>query len=160
MDFLIIDDDKSFRDATCLLIDGEGHYAESASSRESGLARLKEDKFDAVLLDLFLGSDSGLEVLPQILAHQPNLPVVIFTAQGTLKNAVEAMRRGAVDFLEKPFTREQFHVVLARVQRFHQLNQSIERLEQEVNVLARLQRSHVQKIRRRGRIARNVPEQR
>jgi len=61
-----------------------------------------------------------------------NLPVVMFTAQGSVKNAVEAMRRGAVDFLEKPFTREQFHLVLARVQRFHQLNQNIERLEREV----------------------------
>src|SRR4051812_39240012 len=102
MDFLIIDDDKTFRDATCLLIDGEGHYAESASTAELGLARLKEDKFDAVLLDLFLGRDNGLDILPQILAHQPNLPVVIFSAEGTLKTAVEAMRRGAADFLEKP----------------------------------------------------------
>jgi NtrC-family two-component system response regulator AlgB len=50
-----------------------------------------------------------------------------------VKTAVEAMRRGAVDFLEKPFTREQFHLVLARVQRFHQLNQNIERLEREVS---------------------------
>src|SRR5436309_8248467 len=98
MDFLIIDDDKSFRDATCLLIDGDGHYAESAASGELGLARLKEEKFDAVLLDLLLGRESGLDVLTQILAREHNLPVVIFTAQGTLKNAVEAMRRGAVDF--------------------------------------------------------------
>src|SRR3954464_9221263 len=132
MDFLIIDDDKSFRDASCLLIDGEGHYAESAASAELGLSRLKEDKFDAVLLDLLLGGQSGLDVLSQILAQQPNLPVVIFTAHGTLKNAVEAMRRGAVDFLEKPFGREQFQVALARIQRYQQLNQNIERLEQEV----------------------------
>jgi NtrC-family two-component system response regulator AlgB len=59
--------------------------------------------------------------------------VIIFTAQGSVKNAVEAMRRGAVDFLEKPFTREQFHLVLARVQRFHELLKSIERLEREVS---------------------------
>ena len=58
--------------------------------------------------------------------------MIIFTAQGNVKNAVEAMRRGAVDFLEKPFSREQFHLVLARVRRFHQLSQSIKRLEQEV----------------------------
>ena len=132
MDFLIIDDDKTFRDATCLLIDGEGHYAEGARSGESGLIELREGKFDAVLLDLNLGPEKGLDILEQILKRQPNLPVVMFTAQGSVKNAVEAMRRGAVDFLEKPFTREQFHLVLARVQRFHQLNQNIERLEREV----------------------------
>jgi NtrC-family two-component system response regulator AlgB len=132
MDFLVIDDDKTFRDATCLLIDSEGHYAEAARSGDLGLTELKEGKFDAVLLDLNLGAENGLDILEQILKRQPNLPVIIFTAQGSVKNAVEAMRRGAVDFLEKPFTREQFHLVLARVQRFHQLNQNIERLEREI----------------------------
>ncbi|HTL59365.1 MAG TPA: sigma-54 dependent transcriptional regulator [Candidatus Limnocylindrales bacterium] len=132
MDFLVIDDDKTFREATCLLIDSEGHYAEAASSGALGLTELKEGKFDSVLLDLNLGSENGLGILEQILKRQPHLPVIIFTAQGSVKNAVEAMRRGAVDFLEKPFTREQFHLVLARVQRFHQLNQNIERLEREV----------------------------
>ena len=132
MDFLVIDDDKTFRDATCLLIDGEGHYAEAACSGKSGLTELKDGKFDSVLLDLNLGPENGLDILEQILKRQPNLPVIIFTAQGSVKNAVEAMRRGAVDFLEKPFTREQFHLVLARVLRFHQLNQNISRLEREV----------------------------
>ncbi|HTL18232.1 MAG TPA: sigma-54 dependent transcriptional regulator [Patescibacteria group bacterium] len=132
MDFLVIDDDKTFRDATCLLIDNEGHYCEAARSGELGLIELKEGKFDAVLLDLNLGAEKGLDILEQILKRQPNLPVIIFTAQGSVKNAVEAMRRGAVDFLEKPFTREQFHLVVARVQRFHQLNQNIERLEREI----------------------------
>ena len=132
MDFLVIDDDKTFRDATCLLIDGEGHYAQGVCSGESGLIELRAGKFDAVLLDLNLGPEKGLEILEEMLKRQPNLPVVMFTAQGSVKNAVEAMRRGAVDFLEKPFTREQFHLVLARVQRFHQLNQNIERLEREV----------------------------
>ena len=132
MDFLVIDDDKTFRDATCLLIDSESHYAESATSGELGLTLLKEEKFDAVLLDLNLGPEKGLDILDQILKCRPNLPVIIFTAQGNVKNAVEAMRRGAVDFLEKPFSRAQFHLVLARVRRFHELSKSIERLEQEV----------------------------
>ena len=133
MDFLVIDDDKTFRDATCLLIDSEGHYAQGVCSGELGLTELKEGKFDSVLLDLNLGTEKGLDILEQILKLRPNLPVVMFTAQGSVKNAVEAMRRGAVDFLEKPFTREQFHLVLARVQRVHQDKQKIERLEREVN---------------------------
>ena len=83
-------------------------------------------------MDLNLGPEKGLDILEQILKRQPNLPVIIFTAQGSVKIAVEAMWRGAVDFLEKPFTREQFHLVLARVQRFYQLNQNIQRLELEV----------------------------
>ncbi len=82
--------------------------------------------------DVNLGRESGLDLLPQIIRNHPNLPVVVFTAQGTVNTAVEAMRRGALDFLEKPFTREQFHRVVARMQRFNQMSQSIERLEREV----------------------------
>jgi len=132
MEFLIIDDDKTFRDATCLLIENEDHFAQPASSGEAALVNLKENDFDAVLLDVNLGAESGLDLLPQIIRNNPNLPVVVFTAQGTVNTAVEAMRRGALDFLEKPFTREQFHRVVARMQRFNQMSQSIERLEREV----------------------------
>jgi NtrC-family two-component system response regulator AlgB len=132
MDFLVIDDDKVFREATCLLIEDEGHYAETAANSDVALARLREDKFDAALLDLNLGRENGLTVLPQILKTRPNLPVVMFSAQGTVKSAVKALHLGAVDFLEKPFTREQFHTVLARLQRFSQMGRQIEQLEQEV----------------------------
>jgi NtrC-family two-component system response regulator AlgB len=132
MDFLVIDDEKSIRDAATMLIEDEGHYAEPATDGPAALARLKEDKFDAVLLDLNLGPQSGLDLLPEITKTAPGVPVVIFTAQGSVQNAVEAMRRGAVDFLEKPFTRDQFRTVLARLMRFRQMGQRIESLETEV----------------------------
>ena len=132
MDFLVIDDDKTFRDATCFLIEEAGHYAEGVESGQLGLNWLKEDKWDAVLLDVNLGRENGLDVLVEIQKQFPQIPVVMFTAQGSVKIAVEAMRRGAVDFLEKPFQREQFMTVLARLQRLRQMSQRIERLEQEV----------------------------
>jgi DNA-binding NtrC family response regulator len=97
MDFLVIDDDKTFRDATCLLIEDEGHHAESAATGEIGLQTLKDDEFDAVLLDLNLGDENGLDVLQQLVKSTPDLPVVMFTAQGNVASAVEAMRRGGVD---------------------------------------------------------------
>ena len=132
MDFLVVDDDKTFRDATCFLIEEAGHYAEGAESGRIGLDTLKEDKFDAVLLDVNLGAENGLDVLVEMQKQFPQIPVVMFTAQGSIKVAVEAMRRGAVDFLEKPFQREQFLTVLARLQRLNQMGRRIERLEQEV----------------------------
>jgi NtrC-family two-component system response regulator AlgB len=132
MDFLIIDDDKTTREAAGFLIEDEGHYAESAESGRVGLTLLKEERFDAVLLDLHLGAESGLDVLTEIHAQAPGLPVILFTAQGNVKHAVEAMRRGAVDFLEKPFHREQLATVLARVQHLRNLGHRIEKLEQEV----------------------------
>ncbi len=132
MNFLVVDDDKIFREATCLLIEDEGHYAESAANGEVALACIREDNFDVVLLDLNLGRENGLTLLPQILKQRPNLPVVMFSAQGSVKTAVQALHLGAVDFLEKPFTREQFHAVVARLQRFTQMDRQIERLKQEV----------------------------
>jgi NtrC-family two-component system response regulator AlgB len=132
MDFLVIDDDKVFREATCLLIEDEGHRADTAGTAEVAVTLLREEKFDGVLLDLNLGRDNGLAILPQILKMRPNLPVVMFSAQGSVSKAVQAIHLGAVDFLEKPFTREQFHAVLARVKKFTQMGSQIERLEQEV----------------------------
>lgn len=133
MDFLVIDDDKTFRDATCFLIEEAEHYAEGVESGLLGLTWLKEDKWDAVLLDLNLGRENGLEVLAEIQRQFPQTPVVMITAQGSVKSAVEGMRLGAVDFLEKPFQREQFMTVLARLQRLNQMSRRIERLEQEVS---------------------------
>jgi NtrC-family two-component system response regulator AlgB len=132
MNFLIIDDDKTFRDAASLIVEGAGHYPESVGAGSDGLAVLKREKFDAVLLDVHLNGESGLDLLPRIQEQNPGLPVVMFTAEGNVKTAVEAMRRGAVDFLEKPFQREQFLAVLARLQRFRQMGQRIEHLEREI----------------------------
>ncbi len=132
MDFLVVDDDQIFREATCLLIEEEGHFATSASNGDVALERVREDKFDAVLLDLHLGRQNGLALLPLLVKARPNLPVVMFSAQGTIKTAVQSLQQGAVDFLEKPFTRDQFHAVLARLKRLSEMGRQIERLEQEV----------------------------
>ena len=137
MDFLVIDDEKTIREAAAMLIDDEGHYAESVTDGAGAIARLKEEKFDAILLDLNLGSENGLDLLPQVMKLNPHAAVVIFTAQGSVQTAVEAMRRGAVDFIEKPFTRDQFRTVLARLARFRQMGQRIETLEKEVSAIRR-----------------------
>lgn len=132
MDFLVIDDDRAFCEATCLLIEGEGHYVESAGTPELALDSLRTGKFDAALLDLHLGQHSGLTLLPEIVKLRPNMPVVMFSADGTVKTAVQALHHGAVDFLEKPFTREQFHIVHARIRRFAEMSHKIEKLEEGI----------------------------
>jgi len=132
MNFLVIDDSNVFREAVRLLIEEEGHGAEGAVSPEVAFELLREEKFDAIFLDLHLGRHSGLAVLPSLLELNPNRPVVVISAQGTIKNAVQAIQQGALDFLEKPFTREQFHAVVARVRRFGELGRKIEKLEEQV----------------------------
>jgi NtrC-family two-component system response regulator AlgB len=132
MDFLIIDDDKSFRDAACRMVEGAKHYAEGVGSGAEGLALLKQEKFQAVMLDDQLDGENGLDLLPRIHGQNPGLPVIMFTAEGNVKTAVEAVRRGAVDFLEKPIQREQFLEVLARLHRLRQMDKRIEHLQREV----------------------------
>jgi len=139
MDFLIIDDDRAFREATAMLIEDGDHYTEGVESGAAALQRLKEARFDAALLDLHLGAEDGLKVLDAIVATRPELPVILLTAGGSVKTAVDAMRRGAQDYLEKPFTREQFHTVLARLQRVRKLGRRIEQLEVEVRETRSLQ---------------------
>ncbi|HVW20559.1 MAG TPA: sigma-54 dependent transcriptional regulator [Opitutaceae bacterium] len=132
MEFLVIDDDRVFREASCLMIEDEGHHAQSAANPERALEALREDSFDAVLLDVHLGPHNGIALLPAIAKLRPNLPVVMFSAQGTVKIAVQALHQGAVDFLEKPFTRDQFHAMLARLRRISEMGRKIEHLEEQV----------------------------
>jgi NtrC-family two-component system response regulator AlgB len=133
MDFLVIDDDKTFRDATSLLVEEAGHYAEGVESGQLGLEWLGKNRWDAVLLDVNLGRENGLDVLVEIQKRYPQMLVVLVTAQGRIKTAVEAMRRGAVDYLEKPFQREHFLALLARLLRLNEMSRRVGRLEQQAS---------------------------
>ncbi|HEY1052565.1 MAG TPA: response regulator, partial [Prosthecobacter sp.] len=107
MDILIVDDEASIRRATSLALEAAGHYVETAESSVVALRSLKESAFDLVLLDLYLGDENGLQTLETIRKEHPGVHVVMFTANATIPNAVEATRLGAVDFLEKPFSPDQ-----------------------------------------------------
>jgi NtrC-family two-component system response regulator AlgB len=132
MDILLIDDDRSIREATLMAVESLDHYAEAVENSEMGLRRLREDKFDLVILDLMLGDENGLDVLTAIKKQNPAQPVVMFTAQATIATAVEATRRGAVDFIEKPFHLERLRHVLALSQKTRHLETRIAELETEV----------------------------
>ncbi len=132
MDLLIVDDEKIIRDATLQIVEDAGHYAEVAADAASALEAVRDADYDAVLLDLNLGPDDGMGLLQKLHQKRPALPVVVFTAAATVSRAVEAMRLGALDFLEKPFTVEQFHLVLARVQKHRSLAVKVAELQTEV----------------------------
>ncbi len=132
MDILIVDDEKIIRDSVSQLVEDAGHYAETASNMATALSSLREAAFDLVLLDVNLGAENGLDVLGEIGRCHPDVPVVVFTAAATIHTAVEAMRQGALDFLEKPFTRQQFMIVLSRIQKHAKLVERVQELQQEV----------------------------
>src|SRR5262249_41387682 len=88
--------------------------------------------FDVAFLDLRLGREQGMDVLPAFLRLAPGLAVVVVTAYATIETAVEAMRRGALDYLPKPFTPNQLRLVLDRVSRLRRLQSHVEELEMQV----------------------------
>ena len=92
----------------------------------------EDEGFDAVFLDLKLGADDGLEVLGRLMKVRPAPAVILFTAYANIATAVEAMRRGAFDFIPKPFTPDQIRTVLAKVAKAHALEQRVQALESDL----------------------------
>src|SRR5580698_1866914 len=103
---LVIDDEAAIRESLEVLLTLEGYSVRMANDGEQGLRVLEIENFDLVLLDLALPGQSGLELLPQIKERQPELPVIMITAYGTVDNVVEAIRAGAENFVQKPWDNE------------------------------------------------------
>jgi DNA-binding NtrC family response regulator len=103
---LIIDDEAAIRESLETLLEFEGYSVESAETGEEGLARLSERTFDLVLLDFALPDRNGLEILSEIRSRDSQLAVIMITAYGTLDNAVNAMQKGATNFIQKPWDNE------------------------------------------------------
>jgi DNA-binding NtrC family response regulator len=103
---LIIDDEAAIRESLETLLELEGYTVTSAASGEDGLARIGENSYDLVLLDLALPDRSGLDLLAEIRNHDPSLSVIMITAYGTVENAVLAMQAGAANFVQKPWDNE------------------------------------------------------
>ena len=103
---LVIDDEAGIRESLELLLTLEGYSVKMASDGDQGLRILELETFDLVLLDLALPGQSGLELLPQIKERQPETPIIMITAYGTVDNVVEAVRAGAENFVQKPWDNE------------------------------------------------------
>ncbi len=103
---LVVDDEASIRESLEVLLSLENYTVKTAGNGEEGLRLLDQSTFDLVLLDLALPGQSGLELLPQFKERQPELPIIMITAYGTVENVVEAIRAGAENFIQKPWDNE------------------------------------------------------
>lgn len=110
----LIDDDASARSALERVLAGEGYEVAGYPDGKQGLAAALAEDFDCVLTDLRMPFVSGLELIDSLRDELPNLPVVLMTAHGTAETAIEATRRGAFDYILKPFEMEELFPVLAR----------------------------------------------
>lgn len=111
---LIVDDDPAIRDACFQVLTRSGYEADLAATPKEALDLVSHFEFDAILLDLKIPGMNGLELLRQIKESYPQVEVVIITAYGTVQNAVEAMKLGAGDFLQKPFGPEELRLAVRK----------------------------------------------
>lgn len=139
---LIIDDEASLRQTLTRILQQAGFEVTSAENGEQGLAFLQHNPFDLIFMDIRMPGLAGLDVLDRIRASHPGLPVVLFTAQPDLNSAVEALRRGATDYLLKPLKPdviiERARTILLTQQkerRRREIQTQIEKLQAELKAL-------------------------
>ncbi len=137
---LVADDQPDIREALRLLLKGEGFETETVSSPAAVLSALDAREFDALLMDLNYARDTtsgqeGLDLLMNIRARESTLPIIVMTAWGSLELAVEAMRRGAKDFIQKPWENARLLAILKTQIELAQALRKSQRLEAENRLL-------------------------
>lgn len=130
---LVVDDEPRMRESVKALLKAEGYEVLDAANGAEALARLRSDPADLVLADLSMPGMSGIELVDRLREEHPGTAVIIFTGYGTLQTAVEAIRRGVVDYIVKPFDFETLRQSVARalqsVEQQRLLTQTTEELE-------------------------------
>ncbi|WP_020470961.1 sigma-54-dependent transcriptional regulator [Zavarzinella formosa] len=132
MNILLVDDEASLRRTLRTTLEAQGHAVREAATGAAALRQLDEQQADLVFLDLKLGRESGLDLLPKLLEASPGLGIVMMTAHASIGTAVEAMRRGATDYLPKPFTPDELRVAIDRWHTVRSLRGRVARLEEQV----------------------------
>ncbi len=111
---LIVDDQRNMRTTLAMMLRGAGYEVDEAADGEQGAERGSMGAFDLVLTDLRMGSKDGIDVLRAIKDAQPLTEVIVMTAYGTIESAVEAMRLGAYDYIQKPFSEQELLVKVSK----------------------------------------------
>src|SRR5215204_3047030 len=131
---LVIDDEAAIRDSLKMTLEYEGYEFIGASTGQEGLALAEREAPDLVLLDVKMPGMDGIEVLDRLHAMNESLPVVVVSGHGTISTAVEATKKGAFDFIEKPFASERVLVSLRNALDSRQLRDEVRTLKKAVEV--------------------------
>lgn len=136
---LIIDDEVSIQETLSGILEDEGFSPICASSAEDGIEMMDEEKIDLVLLDIWLGDNmDGMTALERIKSSFENIPVIMISGHGTIETAVQATRKGAFDFIEKPLSYDKIVLAITNGLRFAQLEQENQLLRETSNRKASL----------------------
>ncbi len=110
---LIVDDEKSLLDLLSVVLKKEGYRVKTCLAPSKVFEILEKESFDLLVCDIKLPEISGMEILKYVRENKPDLPVIMITAYGSLKQAVEALKAGAVDYILKPFDVEELKIIIA-----------------------------------------------
>jgi two-component system, NtrC family, response regulator AlgB len=130
---LVVDDDAGVRQSIRLCLETDGARVLGVATASGALEALERSRFDIVLLDLWLGQESGLSIVSEILRREPNASIIVITAYASFETAVQAMKLGAADYLPKPFTAEQVRVAVRRVLESSRMRQRLTELEEQLD---------------------------
>jgi two-component system response regulator AtoC len=128
---LIIDDDDSLRESLELVLAAEGHEVVRAANAEEALSQLDAGPVDVVLCDLRMPGIDGMELLPQLARRLPEATLILMSAYGSSDLAIEAMRRGAYDYLAKPFQPSELLLMLRKARERERLRRANELLRRD-----------------------------
>ena len=129
---LIVEDEKSMRELLRMLLEGEGYDVISASDGLDGSSYIERDIFDLVITDIKMPGLDGFELLKKIKEISPETLVIMVTAFGTTESAIEAMKRGAYDYINKPFNIDELRIIVRKALEKKRLSEEISLLRQKV----------------------------
>ena len=129
---LIVDDEKKMRHILQLILEREGFKTEQAENGRVALDMLKNGRFSLMITDLKMPELDGLSLLDAAKKNDPDFPVVVITAFGTIENAVEAMQKGAIDYITKPFEEEKILITVSRSLKISRLSEEVKVMREEL----------------------------
>ncbi len=129
---LVVDDEPSVRHMLGHLLSREGYLVTTAESGKQALEELAAHPFDVVLCDVRMSEMDGMELLERILERHPNTTVILMSAYGTVDQALEAIKRGAYDYISKPFKKDEVLFCLKKAEERERLRRENERLRRQV----------------------------
>ncbi len=132
---LVVDDEPNIRKTLSYCLADEGHSVISVSNAEDAVDEALRRSFDLAFVDLRLGDEDGMELIPALLSNSPWTKIVVVTGHASVESAVEAMRRGAADYIAKPFTPGQVRMITRRIGRIRELETEIAVLKEDMQRL-------------------------
>jgi NtrC-family two-component system response regulator AlgB len=132
---LIVDDETNIRKTLSYCLTAEGHSVISVGNPGDAIEESRRLSFDMAFVDLRLGDKDGMDLIPALLSDSPWMKIIVITAYASIETAVEAIKRGAADYIAKPFSADQIKHLIRRISRIRELETEVASLKENINRL-------------------------